>query len=73
MNDGISRERCSFSYVSVAEIASVVLRLGRGSLLAKSDATGRFPSTLMTLEREFVRPSIGPNNFFLLLKSEGGV
>ena len=37
MNDGISHERCSFSYVSVAEIASVVLRLGRGSLLAKSD------------------------------------
>ena len=37
MNDGISRERCSFSYVSVAEIASVVLRLGRGSLLAKTD------------------------------------
>ena len=37
VNDGISRELCTFSYVSVAEIASAVLSLGRGALLAKSD------------------------------------
>ena len=37
VNDGISHELCSFSYISVADIASVVLSLGRGSLLAKTD------------------------------------
>ena len=30
VNDGISRELCSFTYISVAEIASVVLSLGQG-------------------------------------------
>ena len=35
MNDGILR--CSFTYISVAEIVLVVLSLGQGALLAKSD------------------------------------
>ena len=37
VNDGIARDLCSFSYISVADIASVVLSLGQGTLLAKSD------------------------------------
>ena len=37
VNDGIRREWCSLSYVSVADIASVILSMGRGSLIAKTD------------------------------------
>lgn len=37
VNDGISRERCSLSYVSVRSAAEAVARLGRGALLAKID------------------------------------
>lgn len=37
VNDAISGEDCSLSYVSVDQIAACVLALGRGSLLAKSD------------------------------------
>ena len=37
VNDAIARDLCSFSYISVADIASVVLSLGQGTLLAKSD------------------------------------
>ena len=37
VNDGISRELCSLSYVSVGSAAKVVAQLGRGALLAKID------------------------------------
>ena len=37
VNDGISAEVCSLSYVSVETAAQAVLKLGRGALLAKVD------------------------------------
>ena len=37
MNDGISKELASLSYVTVAEVAETVQRLGRGTLMAKMD------------------------------------
>ena len=37
INDGIARQLCSLSYVTVDEIAATVLDLGQGSLLAKFD------------------------------------
>ena len=37
VNDGISREMCSLSYLSIDEVVSWVLRLGRGALMAKFD------------------------------------
>ena len=37
VNDGIDRELCSLSYVSVEDVASIILRLGRGTLMAKVD------------------------------------
>ena len=37
VNDGIDRELCSLSYVSVEDVASTILRLGRGTLMAKID------------------------------------
>jgi len=37
VNDGIDENLCSLSYVSVEEAAQTVLRLGRGTLLAKVD------------------------------------
>ena len=37
INDGIARQLCSLSYVTVDDIAATVLALGQGSLLAKFD------------------------------------
>jgi hypothetical protein len=37
INDGISPEECTLTYISVDNIAECVLALGRGALLAKSD------------------------------------
>ena len=37
VNDSISQERCSLSYVSVDDVVRLVLELGPGSLLAKLD------------------------------------
>ena len=37
VNDGIDEETSSVSYMSVDDVAEVVLQLGQGSLLAKSD------------------------------------
>ena len=37
VNDGISKELCSLSYVRVDDIVPVIHRLGRGTLLAKLD------------------------------------
>ena len=42
VNDGIDRELCSLVYISVADIAAVVMQLGRGSLLAKSDVKSAY-------------------------------
>ena len=37
MNDGISRENCSLSYMSVDDVAAKIVSLRRGALLAKFD------------------------------------
>ena len=37
VNDGIDRELCSLSYVSVEDVASTILQLGRGTPMAKVD------------------------------------
>ena len=37
VNDGISSELCSLSYISVDDISRVVAAMGRGTLLAKVD------------------------------------
>ena len=37
VNDFISKELCSLSYISVDDVARAVLQLGKGSLLAKAD------------------------------------
>ena len=37
VNDGISKEWCSLSYLSVDDVVTRVLALGRGTLLAKFD------------------------------------
>ena len=37
INDGIARQLCSLSYVTVDDIAATVLALGQGSLLSKFD------------------------------------
>lgn len=37
INDGISKEPCSVSYLSIDEVASWVVRAGRGALMAKFD------------------------------------
>ena len=42
INDGIQSELCSLSYTSVDDVASIVYRLGRGSLLAKVDVESAY-------------------------------
>ena len=37
INDGISKELCSVNYLSIDEVASWVVRAGRGALMAKFD------------------------------------
>ena len=37
VNDGISKESCSLSYMSVDDVAARVVKMGRGSLMAKFD------------------------------------
>lgn len=37
MNDGINKELCSLSYMSIDDVAARVVRLGRGALMAKFD------------------------------------
>ncbi len=37
VNDGISPELCSLSYISIDDVAKAVRSLGRGGLLAKMD------------------------------------
>ena len=37
MNDGIAKDLCSLSYVSIDTIAARVVNLGRGALMAKFD------------------------------------
>ena len=37
INDGIAKELCSLSYVTVDDIATRVLKLDRGTLVAKFD------------------------------------
>ena len=37
MNDAISRDLCSLSYISVDDAAKAIMRVGRGALLAKVD------------------------------------
>ena len=42
VNDYISKEHCSITYISIDDIANTVLQLGRGSLLAKADVQEAF-------------------------------
>lgn len=42
VNDGIQKDLCSLSYTKVDEIVDSILRLGRGSLLAKIDVRSAF-------------------------------
>ena len=42
VNDGIGRELCSLSYVRVDDIVSIILKLGRGTLLAKFDVQAMY-------------------------------
>ncbi len=42
MNDGIEREVCSVSYMSVDAACKRVVATGRGCLLAKLDVKGAF-------------------------------
>ena len=37
MNDGITKEFCSLSYMSVDEVAARIVQLGKGALMAKFD------------------------------------
>ena len=37
MNDGITKELCSLSYMSVDEVAARIVQLGKGALMAKFD------------------------------------
>ena len=37
VNDGIDKELCSLSYMSIDDVAARVVRLGRGALMAKFD------------------------------------
>ncbi len=37
MNDGVDEDIVSLSYMSVDDVAEIVVKLGRGSLLAKMD------------------------------------
>ena len=37
VNDGVDKDLCSLSYVSIDHVADGILRLGRGSLMAKVD------------------------------------
>ena len=42
VNDGISKELCSLSYVSVDTIAKEISRLGRGAMMAKMDVRSAY-------------------------------
>ena len=42
VNDGISRQLCSLSYLAVDDVAEVALQLGRGAKLAKLDIAKAF-------------------------------
>ena len=42
MNDGIAKSLSSLSYISVDDIASVVLHTGRGVLLIKMDVQSAY-------------------------------
>ena len=42
VNDGISRELCSLSYVSIDDAARMVVQRGRGALLAKLDVESAY-------------------------------
>ena len=48
VNDGISREMCSLSYVSIDSIVDCILKLGKGALMAKIDIKGIFLYTRRT-------------------------
>ncbi len=37
VNDGIARDRCSLTYITVDEVAERALQLGQGAQLAKVD------------------------------------
>ena len=37
VNDGVDKDLCSLSYVSIDHVVDGILRLGRGSLMAKVD------------------------------------
>ena len=47
VNDGIAKELCSLSYVSVDDIATRVLKLGRGALVAKFDLKAAYRHILV--------------------------
>ena len=55
MNCAIDSARCSLAYVSVGDAAATVLRLGRGSLLAKVDIRNAYRNV-----------PVHPNNLWLL-------
>ena len=61
VNDGICKDWCAISYLSVDEIASQVLRLGRGALLAKFD-----------LKAVYRNVSVHPDDQHLLGMALGG-
>jgi len=42
VNDSIRKDTCSFSYISIDDVARTIARLGQGSLLAKADIKEAF-------------------------------
>ena len=48
VNDGISREMCSLSYISIDSIVDCILKQGKGALMAKIDIKGIFLYTRRT-------------------------
>ena len=48
VNDGIAKQLCSLTYMTVDEVAARIVHLGRGAMMAKFDLpTGKCPSIQM--------------------------
>ena len=45
VNDWISKELCSLSYMSIDDVAARVVRLDRGALMAKFDLKSEYPGS----------------------------
>ena len=65
VNDGIETNLCSFTYVSIDNVAAAIVQLGKGALIAKTDIRHAYRQVLVHPDDRFLLGMRWQGNYFI--------